>query len=209
MRRLWVVLTFILGLSMVGPGAVAADHGYDYDELYCDGQYSGVSVSGNVYVGYGDDCYLENVYVDGNVIVESGAVRMFGSTVSGNVESAHAHRFVVKRNSIYGNVIVHGTVPYYRADRERAALLVRNRISGNVELYDNTAKIRVAKNEIDGNIDAYGNWGAVIVARNYVDGNISAYENYGRVVVTYNRVCGDIEHYSNSGKVKVGYNDHC
>lgn len=209
MRKLLVVLTSVVALSMVGPAAIAADYGYDFDDLYCDGEYSGVSISGNVYVGYGDDCVLKDVSVFGNLSVDRGAIRMLHSYVSGNVESAYAQRFVVKHSSIEGNVIALGTEPSYRADRERAAMLVGNWINGNVELTHNTAKFRVARNSVDGNIVAYDNWGAVIVARNFVDGNISAYENYGRVVIKYNNVCGDIEYQGNYGKLRVGANDHC
>ena len=209
MRRLWVVFAIVAALSLIASAALAAHHGYDYDDLYCDGEYASVSVSGNVYVGYGDDCVLDDAHVDGNVIVDGGKLRMMWSSVAGNVESAYAMRLVVKNSSIDGNVLAYGTEPYYRGDRERAAMVVGNWIAGNVELHDNTAKFRVAKNEIYGNIDAYGNWGAVIVARNYVHGNISAYENYARVVIKHNTACGDIEYYENYGKVKVGYNDHC
>mgnify|MGYP001819007190 CR=1 FL=1 len=184
-RKLAIVFGMaVLAAMTLAPAAVATGHGDHtyYDELYCDGAYEDIDVEGDVYVGYGDKCEISYSYIEGNVIVDGGKLKLTGSSVYGNIEAEYAKKVIVKDSYIEGNVTAYKT--------KRNVIVKGNEIYGNIEV-------------------AHTKYGKVRIVHNYVDGNITAYENHGDLLIKHNEVCGDVEYYDNYGAVHVGPNYYC
>ena len=127
---------------MAVPGVAHAE------ERVCRGTLGAVTVD-NLRVPDRATCTLNGTRVKGTVKVESGAtLRANNINVVGNVQ-AEDHRLVIVRTSHVGGSIqlVQGG-----ATGIQSAALTGNRVSGDVQLFENLGPQVVSNNRIDGNL---------------------------------------------------------
>ncbi len=148
-------------------GIVAVPGVAHAEERVCRGTLGAVTVD-NLRVPDRATCTLNGTRVKGTVKVESGAtLRANNINVVGNVQ-AEDHRLVIVRTSQVGGSIqlVQGG-----ATGIQSAALTGNRVSGDVQLFENLGPQVVSNNRIDGNLQCKANQPAPKGTGNIVDGN--------------------------------------
>jgi hypothetical protein len=154
--KLGVALATV-GLTALAPAAASGE------ERVCTGTI-GATTLDNVRVPQDAKCVLKQTKVQGTIKVERNAtLRAKRVRVIGNVQGEDARRVnVVKRSRVGGSVqVVQG----------RAAKVTRSRINADVQMFENSGRIRIADNVIDGNLQCKENSQTPIGGGNVVHGN--------------------------------------
>ncbi len=132
------------------------------EERTCRGTIGAVTVD-NVRVPQGATCTLEGTNVKGTVNVGRDAtLRAFDVRVVGNVQSEDARRVVVRRSSIGGSL---------QHVQGGSAVVNRNRVTGDVQMFSNAGRISINNNRINGNLQCKSNAPAPTGGGNIVGGN--------------------------------------
>lgn len=109
-KRMTTVL--IGGLALAGFGAIAPAQAAL--TTFCDGEAGGVTVPGDLVVGAGDACSLEDTVINGNVRVAAGADLVAdGLTVNGNVTVQGEGYLDLVNSTVTGNVVNRGAFGVY------------------------------------------------------------------------------------------------
>lgn len=146
------------GLALAAPTASA-------DDRTCRGSIGSGYIDGNVIVPSGASCTLNGTRIDGNVEVGSGAtLSATNVTVGGNIQS-QGHRAVAVSNSrVNGNI---------QLEQGGAITLSRNQVDGDIQLFSNRSGAKVLNNNhAEGNIQCKSNTPAPTGTGNTADGNL-------------------------------------
>ncbi|GAB3822344.1 hypothetical protein GCM10028820_32610 [Tessaracoccus terricola] len=146
------------GLALAAPTASA-------DDRTCRGSIGSGYVDGNVIVPSGASCNLNGTRIDGNVEVGSNATLSANNvTVDGNIQS-QGHRSVAVSNSrVNGNI---------QLEQGGAITLSGNRVDGDIQLFSNRSGAKVLdNNRAEGNIQCKSNTPAPTGTGNTADGNL-------------------------------------
>jgi hypothetical protein len=157
----------------------------------CIGDFTGVA-PGNLVVPSGDFCRLLGATVEGNVLVEPGAIGFasHGATIGGSVLSPGPIVFDVRVlfSTVGGNVLIGQTAP------GTSGAICRSTIGNNVILENNAGFIDVGTgfpqdvcqnvpggggNHIEGNLDVDHNSGLFPIRDNTIDGSVDVDSNTG------------------------------
>jgi hypothetical protein len=133
------------------------------DPEACSGSFTGLLLDEDLTVRPGATCDLSEVWVDGDLVVEEGAVLLAsGVTLTGNVE-ADEHREVRLQDSfVEGNVIL---------EEGGTGTVVGVVVEGDIEAVDNAGPQRIEGNTVDGNLVCDGNATAPTGGGNIVAGD--------------------------------------
>ena len=145
--RLLLALPVVMVASILGaPPALA-------DDRRCTGTIGAVHIDGNVIVPAGATCRLIRTRVDDNVFVRDGAVLVArGVRVGGNIQATEHRRVLV-------------------APRKVDDTVVRSRVGGDIQLFDNFDLLTLNNNKIGGNLQCKENFEDPTGANNKVKGN--------------------------------------
>jgi hypothetical protein len=148
-------------------GIVAVPGVAHAEERVCRGSLGAVTVD-NLRVPDRATCNLNGTRVKGTVKVESGAtLRANNVNVAGNVQAEDHHLVIVRTSQVGGSIqLVQGG-----ATGVQSAALTGNRVSGDVQLFENLGPQVVSNNRIDGNLQCKANRPAPKGTGNVVDGN--------------------------------------
>lgn len=132
------------------------------EERTCRGTIGAITVD-NLRVPQGATCTLEGTRIKGTVNVGSNAtLRAFDVRVVGNVQSENARRVVVRGSSVGGSI---------QHVQGGSAVVNRNQVAGDVQMFSNNGVISINGNRINGNLQCKSNSPAPNGGGNIVGGN--------------------------------------
>jgi len=164
--------------------AAAFAAGAAHATFTCSGTVSDMTINDNVIVPNGSNCRLVRVTVNGNVNVQQGgALIVLNTHITGNLQSIGARWIRIDNGSrIDGTTQIIGTTgtpPNFTVNVICGSTLngglqlsqnsapftignasdcsAGNTFGGNVQITNNTAKVRIARNTIRGNLQCAGN----------------------------------------------------
>lgn len=151
----------VLGASLATGGTALAE------ERTCRSAIGAVTLD-NVRVPVGSTCVLTGTYVRGTVKVERGASLIATNVrIVGNVQSEGHRRVELRTSRVGGSVqLVQGGVTGVRT-----AVVYRNRVNGDIQLFSNRGVQYVLSNVVGGNLQCKGNVPAPVGGGNVVGGN--------------------------------------
>ena len=170
------MLAAIAVLTFLGGSAEA-------EERVCRGTIGAITLD-NVRVPQDDTCKLLGTKVKGTITVQARA-RLFAEdvVVIGNVQAENACRVEVLDTSRVGGSVqivqggaavvsdshIDSDILYDSNDKPLTVL--RNRVGGNVQVFQNTGGVAIRMNRIDGNLQCKENVPAPTGGNNIVQGN--------------------------------------
>ena len=177
-RTFAVAAVTVAALTMLPESANA-------EERVCRGTLRAITLD-NVRVPQGATCILLGTRVKGTVKVEARAtLRAEDVVVIGNVQAENAREVEVLDGSRVG-----GSVQVVQGG---AATVADSRIEADI-LYDsNDQPLFVLRNKVGGNVQVFQNDGGVTIRRNFIDGNLQCKANNPRPTGGANTVQGNKE----------------
>jgi hypothetical protein len=129
--------------------------------LYCNAPIKNQSINESVKVGR--DCNMENLIVNGDIVLQEGAnLNIKNSQINGNISSnAKFHSFSALENTIRGNIDV---------SAGKNIDIQSNHVNGALALRKNTGVISIYTNHIAGNLDCSSNSFTINGGQNIVNG---------------------------------------
>ena len=177
--KAWLAPVAIALLAGAVPATALAE------ETTCRGTI-GARTLDNIRVPQGATCTLDGTVAKGTVKVERGAtLYALGVRVVGNVQGENARRVNIVRSSRIG-----GSVQVVQGGAARVA---DSRVNADILYDDNAAYLEVLRNKVGGNVQAFQNTGGVDIRRNTIDGNLQCKANVPRPTGGGNIVHGNKE----------------
>lgn len=164
-RILAMALASVLAMTMATPAALA-------EERVCRGTIGAATVD-NLKVPSGATCKLNGTRVQGTVQVESGA-RLYaeGIRVIGNVQSQG-----FKVISLTSGSRVGGSVQLENGRSGGLGKIASTRITGDLQLFSNSARMAARGNTILANLQAVSNTGGLVIQNNNISENLQCKQN--------------------------------
>jgi hypothetical protein len=204
-------LAFLAAVPLLaaGIGLAAAEPAGADAPTTCSGTINGGDIGGNLEVLAGDFCLLQNTHVGGSVQLHAGALGVSllgGNTVDGNVQSLHDIVFDVRvfDSTVGGNIEVRnmhsGTVGGMCRDTVGRNVIVQDE-GGFFSIGEGGFDICPAGsgNHIEGNLILTNNSGGNLVQANTIDHSMHVDGNSGPEQLTGNTVAQTMECQGNTG----------
>ena len=152
-------------LLAVAPAAQA-------EERVCRGTIGATTVD-NLTVPQGASCTLNGTRVEGTVKVERNATLLASSIrVKGNVQSEGFKNIVLRE----GSVVV-GSVQLENGLRDGSGRVLNTRINGDLQFFQNEARMVARGNTILANFQANQNKGGLVIKNNEIAENLQCQSN--------------------------------
>lgn len=135
----------------------------------CTGSLGAVTVE-NVGVPQNARCELNGTRVEGNIVVNRGAIlNSSGGSVDGNIQAEGASRVVVGNSRIGGS---------FQIEQGGGAEIRSTPVEGDIQLESNNGPVQhVIGNAVGGNVQINQNRGGVDIVGNTIDGNLQCQAN--------------------------------
>jgi hypothetical protein len=154
------------------------------EERTCRGEIGATTVD-NLRVPQGATCTLNGTTVTGTIKVErSATLKAQSVNVIGNVQAENHKLVVVKKSTVGGNIQI---------EQGGGAQIVNVRIKQALQFDANNNQLVARRNRITTDLQAFQNRGGVEISNNTIDGNLQCKENSPAPVGGGNRVGGNKE----------------
>jgi hypothetical protein len=166
------ICTALIGAGLIAATAVPAMA----EEITCPRNIINRTVDNVLVTG---TCTIRNSTVQGNIVVTTGGnLLVQGSTIIGSVQSEGATRIRLitdpntgRTTAVNGNVQITNTVAGLRS------LVVDTAIGGSLQYVDNDAPLNIFGNDVNADVQVFQNSALVRIRDNTIDGNLQCKEN--------------------------------
>ena len=166
------LLTAVFALALAASALLAAAPAAQAEERVCRGTIGTTTVD-NLLVPQGATCTLNGTRVEGTVQVQRNATLFAnGIRVKGNVQSEGFKNIVLRRDSI-----VVGSVQLENGLRGGSGRVLNTRINGDLQFFQNEARMVARGNTILANFQANQNKGGLVIENNRISENLQCQSN--------------------------------
>jgi len=166
------VLTAVFALALAISALLAVAPAAQAEERVCRGTIGTTTVD-NLLVPQGATCTLNGTRVEGTVQVQRNATLFAnGIRVKGNVQSEGFKNIVLRRDSV-----VVGSVQLENGLAGGSGRVLNTRINGDLQFFQNEARMVARGNTILANFQANQNKGGLVIKNNRIAENLQCQSN--------------------------------
>ena len=166
------LLTAVFALALAVSALLAVAPAAQAEERVCRGTIGATTVD-NLLVPQGATCTLNGTRVEGTVKVErNAALTASGIRVKGNVQSEGFKNILLRQ----GSVVV-GSVQLENGLKGGSGRVLNTRINGDLQFFQNEARMVARGNTILANFQANQNTGGLVIENNRIAENLQCQSN--------------------------------
>jgi hypothetical protein len=169
----------LVALSVVSAGIVAVPPPAAAEEIDCPPRIIKRTVD-NVYVN--GTCTIRLSRIEGNIVVgPNGNLLVKGSTIVGNVQSDGAGRIRLLPDATTGReTIVNGSIQIKNTAAGLTSIIQDVRVGGSIQIENNAGPFNLFGNDVNADVQVFQNTAVVRIRDNTIDGNLQCKENAPR-----------------------------